>query len=317
MKAVVIDRYGGPEELVFREVPTPELGDDEVLIKVSYTGIGEWDIYEREGDYEQLLARPSIFPYILGTEGSGEISDVGKNVDNFTVGDKVFGACFQNPKGGFYAEFVAIDATLVSLIPETLTAKEAATIFGVGWTALCGLEDVLKLKKEETIMIFGASGGVGHIAVQIAKTIGANVFSIASGKDGVDMVKKINAGTVVDGRKDNVLAAAREFVPEGFDAALFTAGGELADSLVNCIRDGGRATYPNGVDPIPKDKKNVKMTGYDVDSEPGNVRKFSERIQSGNWMVHIGGMYSLEDSKQAHSALASHYVGKLCLKVKD
>lgn len=317
MKAVVIDRFGGPDELVMRDVPVPSIEDDEVLIKVEYAGVGRWDIFEREGGYNEMLGLHSKFPYILGSEGSGVIYAKGKNVGNFAKGDKVYASGFLNPKGGFYAEFVAIDSKYVSKITDSITLQEASIIAGVGLTALRGLEDVLRLKKGETTMILGASGGIGHLAVQLAQNMGAKVFAIASGEDGVAMLRKLGIGTVVDGSKDDVLSAARKFAPAGFDTALFTAGGELANSLVQCIRTGGRIAYPNGIHQIPVTRPDISLTGYNGEPEPVILQRLNNLISSGRLKAHIDKVFLLEDAYKAHLALNNHYVGKLCFKVKD
>lgn len=317
MKAVVLDQFGGPDELVVRDMPIPSIGNDDVLIKVHYAGIGQWDIFEREGGYDEMLGLHSKFPYILGSECSGVIADVGKNVKNFSVGDKVYATGFLNPKGGFYAEYAAVDSKYVSNIPESLTLLEASAISGVGLTALRGLEDALGLRKDESIMILGASGGVGHLAVQLAKNMGARVFAIGSGEDGVAMLGKLDVEAVVDGRKADVFSTARKFAPAGFDAALFTAGGELANSLVQCLRTGGRIAYPNGIFPIPETRPDIRLTGYNGEPEPEILQRLNNRIKRGNLKVHINEVFLLEDAYQAHLALHNHYVGKLCFKIHD
>lgn len=317
MKAVVIDRFGGPDELVMRDIPVPSIGDHDVLIKVEYAGVGQWDIFEREGGYDEMLGLHWKFPYILGSEGSGTIYGKGKNVDSFAIGDKVYASGFLNPKGGFYGEFVAIDSKYVSLIPHSITVKEASVISGVGLTALRGLEDVLRLKKDESIMILGASGGIGHLAVQLAQNVGARVFAIASGEDGVTMLRKLSVEAVVDGRKDDVLSAAREFAPARFDTALFTVGGELANSLVECVCTGGRIAYPNGIYPIPDTRAYISLTGYNGEPEPEIIQRLNDWISSGKLKVHIDEVFLLKDAYKAHLALKDHYVGKLCFKVND
>lgn len=278
MKAIVIDRFGGPDELVMRDIPVPSIGDDDVLIKVEYAGVGQWDIFEREGGYDEMLGLNWKFPYILGSEGSGTIYGKGKNVDSLAIGDKVYAPGFLNPKGGFYAEFVSIDSKYVSLIPQSITLREASVISGVGLTALRGLEDVLRLKKDEAIMILGASGGIGHLAVQLAQNVGARVFAIASGEDGVAMLRKLGVEAVVDGRKDDVLSAAREFAPARFDTALFTVGGELANSLVQFVCTGGRIAYPNGIYPIPDARRDISLTGYNGEPEPEIIQRLNKFI---------------------------------------
>lgn len=315
MKAVVLDRFGGHDKLIVRDVPIPSIGDNDVLIRVEYAGVGQWDIFEREGGYDEMLGLHSKFPYILGSEGSGVIYAKGKNVNSLAIGDRVYAPGFLNPKGGFYAEFVAIDSKYVSIIPESITLQEASVISGVGLTALRGIEDALGLNKDESIIIFGASGGVGHLAVQLAKNMGARVFAVASGEDGAAIVRKLGVDTVVDGRRVDVVSAARKFAPEGFDAALFIAGGELANSLAQCLRTGGRIAYPNGIYPIPQAITDIKLIGYNGEPEPEIIQRLNNWISSGKLKVHIDGVFLLEDACKAHMALNNHYVGKLCLQV--
>src|SRR6185369_2394593 len=118
-----------------------------------------------------------------------------------------------------------------------------------GITALRGLDDTLHLKKGERLMIFGASGGIGHIAVQLAKRIGAKVLAIASQADGVSLVKRLGADAVVDGRKDDLIKAAQDFAPDGLDAALVLTGGRGLDDALRTMTKGARVAYPHGVDP--------------------------------------------------------------------
>lgn len=317
MKAAVIERFGGPDQLVMKCVPVPNIEDDEVLIQLEYAGVGQWDTFEREGGYDEMLGLHSKFPYILGSEGFGTIYNKGKNVDGLAVGDKVYATGFLNPKGGFYAEFVAIKSEFVSPIHSSITTKEASAISGVGLTALRGLEDILKLKKDETIMILGASGGIGHIACQLAQNMGARVFAIASGEDGVAMLRNHGLNTVVEGHKDDVISAAREFAPAGFNAALFTAGGELADTLVKCVCFGGRIAYPHGIYPIPSARDDITLTGYNGDPEPDIIQRLNYWINLGKVKVHIDKVYLLENVSKAHQHLKKHYVGKICLKIGD
>src|SRR5262249_458731 len=150
-----------------------------------------------------------------------------------------------NPKGGFYAEYTAIKADDVSHIPSTMDIKNAGAMPVDAMTALRGLDDTLNLEKGESLMIFGASGGIGPLALQLAKRMGARVFAVASGDDGVNLCKQLGADAVVDGHKEDVVASARKFAPEGIDAALVTAGGAAADVALTALRAGGRVAYPN------------------------------------------------------------------------
>ncbi|WP_298833145.1 NADP-dependent oxidoreductase [uncultured Planococcus sp.] len=314
MKAAVLHEFGSEGQLITESIPLPDVGDSEVLIKVEFAGIGQWDIFEREGGYAEMLEMNVKFPYVLGSEGSGTIVSIGKEVKGLAVGDKVMATGFLNPKGGFYAEFATIDQKYVTLVPPSISIQEAGVISGVGITALRGLEDVLQLKKEESIVVFGASGGVGHLAVQLAKQIGARVFAIASGADGVEMVRKLGIENVVDGHKDDLLSAAKAVEPEGFDAALLTAGGEAIKTIAQMMKTDGRIAYPNGVFPLPESDE-VKAVSYNGDPDADIISRFTHYVKSGNVRAHIDHSFPLEQASSAHLALKEHYIGKLGLKI--
>src|SRR5438046_2550468 len=222
MQAVALDKFGGPEGLKIQNLPIPQIEANEVLIRVEAAGVGAWDPFEREGQFVEILGVEPKFPYVLGTDGAGTITALGKDVNRFKEGDQVYAAELGNPKGGFYAQYAAVKADNVSLIPGHLTIEQAAVLPTDALTALTGLEKVLGLKSGESLIVFGASGGIGHLALQLAKRLGANVFAIASGNDGVQLAKKLGADSAVDGRGDNVLEAAREFAPNGLDATVVT-----------------------------------------------------------------------------------------------
>ena len=140
MRAVAIDHFGGPEALSVHTLPVPEVGPGEVLVRVATAGVGEWDPFEREGGYAEMLGITPTFPYVLGSEGSGTVVAVGDGVDRFAVGDEAYAAGFLNPKGGFYAEYAAVDAELASPVPAGLSGEQAGVMSGVGVTAVRGLD---------------------------------------------------------------------------------------------------------------------------------------------------------------------------------
>src|SRR5258706_9497080 len=131
----------------------------------------------------------------------------------------------MSPKGGFYAEHVALKETNAARIPGKLSATKAGAMAVDALTAYAGLESTVHLKSGESILIFGASGGIGHMAVQLAKRMGARVLAVASGQDGVALVKRLGADKVIEGHSEDIVAVAREFAPKGIDAVLLTAGG--------------------------------------------------------------------------------------------
>jgi NADPH:quinone reductase-like Zn-dependent oxidoreductase len=172
------------------------------------------------------------------------------------------------------------------------------------------------LKPGEALMIFGASGGIGHLAVQLAKRMGARVLAVASGDDGVALARRLGAEAVVNGRKDDVVAAARAFAPDGLDAALVTAGGETAERALAAVRDGGRVAYPNGVMPEPKGRPGVRLSSYDGIPGPEASDKLNGLIDAGPFEVHVARTFPLEQAAEAHRALGSHFLGKLALRLR-
>ena len=315
MRAVALDKFGGPEALKIQDLPLPEIEAKEVLIQVEAAGIGAWDQYEREGGFVEITGIKPTFPYVLGTDGAGTIAAVGKDVSRFKEGDRVYAAQLANPKGGFYAQYAAVNADNASLIPGNLSIEQAAVLPTDALTALTGLEKVLGLKAGESLMVFGASGGIGHLALQLAKRLGAKVFAIASGGDGVELVKKLGADSAVDGHGDEVLEAAKEFAPNGIDAALVTAGGDKTDQALLAIRQGGRIAYPHGVMPEPTAPDGVEVESYDGENNPELIERLNVLIDSGPFEVHVGRVFPLDEASQAQQALTEHHLGKIALRI--
>jgi NADPH2:quinone reductase len=164
--------------------------------------------------------------------------------------------------------------------------------------------------------IVGASGGVGTLAVQFAKLRGAEVFAIASGEDGVALVMQLGADAAADGRHDDVAAAVRIFAPDGVDAVLALAGGEVLDLCVGAIRRGGRLAYPNGVEPEPKKRRDIDIIPYDAIAGVREFQRLNRAVEAANLQVPIAAVYDLADAAKAHERLAQgHVLGKIELRV--
>jgi NADPH:quinone reductase len=314
MRAAAIDRFGGIETLTLQTLPVPKVGPDEVLIRIEVTGLGSWDCDEREGRYAEYLGAPA-FPYVLGWDAAGTIAAVGERISRFKEGDRVYAASFPKQNGGgFYAQYAAVKADDVSHVPDELTLEHAGVMGWDALTALSGVDDVLALRPGESLMVFGASGGVGHMTVQLAKRMGARVFAVASGDDGVALTRRLGADAVVNGRKEDVATAAHEFAPDGIDASLVTAGGAMADRALEAVRDGGRIAYPNGVVPRPKARAGVRISSYDAIRGREATVKLHRLIASGPFEIHVARVFPLEQIAEAHRALEEHYLGKLALR---
>jgi NADPH:quinone reductase len=314
MRAAALDRFGGVETIQMKTLPVPEPGPDEVLLRVESAGVGVWDPYEREGEFAKIFGTKPRFPYVLGSDGAGTVAAVGEKVRGLKEGDRAYALALANPKGGFYAQYAAVKAQYVSPIPKQLTVEQAGAMPSDALTALHGLDDILQLKSGESLLVFGAGGGIGHLAVQLAKRMGARVLAVASGDDGVALAKRLGADTVVDGRKDDVEAAARAFAPGGLDAALVTAGGETADRVLQTMRKNGRVAYPNGVMPPPKAPPGVKIQSYDLEPTSSQIEKLNRLIESGPFEVHVARTFPLDKAAEAHRELDKHFLGKLALR---
>jgi NADPH2:quinone reductase len=314
MQAAAINHFGDADAITLQTVPIPSITADEVLIKVIAAGVGSWDATEREGKYDEMFGMPSTFPYVLGWDGAGVIAAVGANIRDFKEGDKVYAASMPLPKGGFYAEYKAVAAENVAHVPKKMTIEQAAAMPWCALTALSGL-DQLDLKQDETIMIFGASGGIGHLAVQLAKRMGAKVFAVAAGADGVALATQLGADIAIDGLQEDVIAAAKRFAPKGIDAALVLIGGKAADSALKAVRSGGRAAHPDGVWPEPHTEKGIELRVYNGDTSRSATDRLNSLIESGPFTVHIDKTFPLEQVVAAHKALASHFVGKIVLTI--
>ncbi len=316
MRAVALDKFGGPETLKIQDIPVPQVEPQEVLIRVEAAGVGAWDPFEREGGFVEITGIKPKFPYVIGTDGAGTIAAVGKDVNRFKEGDRVYAAALANPKGGFYAQYVVVNADNASFIPGDLSIEQAAVLLTDGLTGLIGLEKILRLKSGESLMVYGASGGIGHLALQLAKRLGARVFAIASGDDGVGFAERLGADSAVDGRSENVLKAAKQFAPNGIDAALITAGGEKTSEALSAIRKGGRIAYPHGVMPEPTAPDGVEIEAYDGESSPALIDRLNELIEAGPFEVHVDKTFRLEEASKAHKALAEHHLGKIALRIE-
>jgi NADPH:quinone reductase len=314
LQAVTIDKYGGKEVLKVSKIPAPEPGPGEVLIKVQAAGVGVWDDKMREGRMKEMF--PLKFPVVLGADGAGSIEAVGTGVRHFKVGDKVYGSGFLNPKGGFYAEYIALPEELVAPAPKNLPAHEAAALAIPGLTALQGLDDALRIKSGDSLLIFGV-GSVGHAAIQLAKRLKARVIAVASADDGVALAKAAGADEAVNSSTGDVGAAALKFAPEGLSAVLATVNGKGLDQAIAAIRQGGKVAYPTGVMPPPQGRPGVEAVMYSIEPDRASFDKLNALIGTGPFKVQVDQVFPLSDVVAAHAAIQRHHLGRMALKISS
>ncbi len=194
MKAIRIHQYGSNDNLRYEDVPLPEISTDDVLVKVYYAGVNPVDWKIREGYLQALI--PYDLPFTLGWDVSGVVEAVGENVSNFKVGDEVYSRP-DIARNGTYAEYVAIKNTELAFKPNTIDHAHAAGLPLAGLTAYQALFDIAKLEAGQSILIHAASGGVGSLAVQMAKIVGAHVIGTASAKNR-DFLLEIGVDEFID-----------------------------------------------------------------------------------------------------------------------
>lgn len=313
MQAVAMHQFGGVEVLELQTLPVPQAGPGQVLMQVATAGIGSWDIQERAGFYADYLGTPR-FPYVLGWEGSGTVVAIGDGVTDVAVGDRVYAVLVpQGGGGGFYAQYAVAEAVYVAPVPDTITLVQAGVMGWDALTALSGLDETLGVKPGERVLIFGASGGIGHLAVQLAKRLGAHVLAIASGEDGVALARQLGADAAVDGRKEDVVEAVRRFAPDGVDAALFTAGGKTAELVIETVAATSRLAYPNGITPGLKARPGVALRNYDARRGKEATARLHRLMEMEPFHVHVAQAFPLAQAAAAHRAVEEHYLGKLAL----
>ena len=315
MKAAAIDRFGPPEVLTLHTVPIPQPGPSDVLIALHSAGVGVWDAEMRAGKYATGKEK---FPLVPGTDGAGIVAARGTRVRRFDVDDRVWAYEYANPKGGFYAEFVAVKAEHVGPAPQSLTLLEAGASAVTGLTALQGIDDHLEVREGETVLVFGATGAVGTLAVQFAKLRGARVIGTATGRDAAHLVTDLGADGTIDGRSHELGEQLRALAPQGLDAVLALAGGENLGHCLELVRPGGRVAYPNGVEPEPKRRQKIRIIAYDAVAGPREFAKLERAVEESELHVVIAGVYPLERAAEAHERVErGHVIGRLALRIRE
>lgn len=309
MAAAALDQGGGPEVLSIHHLPVPKPGADEVLIAVQAAGVGVWEASMRRNP-----GANARFPVVLGSDGSGTVVAVGSGVTGFKPGDSVYGT-----EGAFDAEYAAVRAENVAHIPQGVGVTEAGALAISGLSALQGIDDILQLKAGEVVLIHGASGGVGTLAVQFAKAHGVKVLATVSSEEGRALVSRLGADVVVNGRTDDIAAAAKRLAPNGIDAVLGLVGGAELERCIDAVRkDGrGRVAYLFGMEPLPKPRFGLRMTLYSFISGTREFERLNKAVTEAKLQVPIAAEYPLANASQAHERLeAGHLLGKIVLRVR-
>lgn len=303
MKAQILKAFGGPEAFEFSEVPKPVPQAGQVLVRVHATSINPLDYQVRRGDYPDLVPLPAI----TGHDVSGVVEAVGPGVTSFVPGDEVWYTpqIFDGP--GSYAEYHVAAESIIGKKPPSLSHLEAASLTLVGGTVWEALVVRAALRVGESILVHGGAGGVGHVAIQVAKAMGARVFTTVR-EANFEFARSLGADVVIDYRKeDYVDAILRETDGHGVDVVFDTIGGDTLTRSPDALAQLGRVV---SIVDIAQPQNLVEAWGKNASyhfvftrQNRGKLDELSALIARGQLQPHVGAIYSLADIPDAHALL--------------
>ena len=309
MKAAYLDKFGGPEVLQHGDLPDPVAGPDDVLIDVVAATVNAADWKFRNGEYAPH--GQVKFPQIPGRDFSGTVAGVGANVSDLKVGDAVFGV-LGSGREGTYCEKIAIAAALVGKKPERLSHVDAAALALTGLTAIDSVENTLKLRRGETILIQGGAGGVAGFAIQFAKHLGARVITTTSAAN-IDYVRGLGADEVIDYNAQDFTKVVKDC-----DAVFETVGGEVAQKSYAVLKPGGRAAFiASGAQAPQTSRSDVTGLRPPVPRSRQAMERIAELYVSGAIRPPEIKLYRLSQAAEAHRVSEGrHFRGKLVFQVR-
>lgn len=307
MKAAFFRRFGPPEVLEYGDLPDPVPAAGQVLVDIHAASVNAADWKMRAGQYGAKLD----FPHVPGRDFSGVVAAVGKGAYDFKPGDAVFGVC-EVPRESAYAEKIAIRQEIIARKPERLTHVQCAAIALTGLTALISIEDTLKLRPGETILVQGGAGGVAGFAIALARHLGARVITTASATNH-DYVRALGADEVIDYR-------GQDFgkLVSGCDAVFDTVGGDVTARSFAVLRPGGRlASIAVGASPPASPRPDVTSLRPKVDRDRSHLDRVAALVVQGAVPLPAIVEYPLAEAAAAHRVSeARHLRGKLVLRVR-
>lgn len=326
MKMIVVPQIGGPEVLTLVDCPTPVPGPDEVLVKLIYAGLSYADIYQRAGTYRSAPLKEGEAPLKIGGDGAGQIVAVGTNVRDLKEGDEVV----YLEQLGSYAEYVAVPAARAFKIPSGVPLKNAVAAFSLGTTAHYLAHDVGKLQPGQSCLVHAGAGGVGHLLVQFARHLGANVMATVSSADKAAFVLEIGADRAVNYKDADFLTAVREWTDgKGVDVAFDSVGQVTIEKSIQAVKVRGlcvlygissgpvSAVSPNDLAAAGSIYFARPRLGHFIRTRAELAKRADDifsLLRDGKLRVMIAGEFPLEQAVAAHRLLQSRgSIGKILL----
>lgn len=312
MKTAQINKYGGKEAVeINNTVSKPQAEEGKIVVEIYATGVNPIDWKIRQGYMAQMM--PLQFPAIMGGDFSGVVMEVGGGVSGLNVGDEVYGQAGVLLGGsGSFAEYASAQAQNVAQKPKNVSHQEAAGLPLAGISALQALLENINLKKGQKILIHGGAGGIGSFAIQLAKYLGAYVYTTVS-KEDVAYVKDLGADEVIDYKSQKF-----EDIAKDCDAVFDTVGGETYTRSFNVLKKGGvivsMAEQPNTA---LMEKYGVQAIYQFIQPIREKLEKLGALVEQGAVKVHIDKTFRLDEAAEALSYLETgHSKGKVVLQIK-
>jgi NADPH:quinone reductase-like Zn-dependent oxidoreductase len=310
MKAIVVHEYGGPEVLKYEDAPRPEPKDDEILVRVTAAGVNSFDGVLRSGKYAKAFG--TQLPWHPGYDIAGVVEKAGSKVTKFKTGDAVY-AFISIRKGGGYAEYALAKESDAALKPATISFVEAAGVPSVALTAWQAIVDKANVQSGQTVLIHGASGGVGMFGIPIAKIPGARVLATASTAN-QDFLKQLGADVAIDYKTQKFEEFAKDV-----DVVIDGVGGETLARSYSIVKKGGIVVTLTGrVDPVQLDKYGIRGASLEVANNGDELAQIGKLIDEKKIKVFVSETFPLTDADKAEAkADTGHARGKIVLKIRD
>ena len=313
MKAVQIKGYGGVKVIEINDnAPKPTPSKNQVLVEVHAASINPVDWKIRSGYMKDMM--PLNFPATLGGDFAGAVTEVGEEVSEFKTGDEVFGsAIVLNGGSGSFAQFLVANVANIAHKPKTVNFEQAAALPLVGASAVQALEEHIKLQGGQKILIHGGAGGIGHVAIQLAKVLGAHVATTVSTED-TDFAKSLGADEVIDYKTQKF-----EELLKNFDAVFDTVGGKITDVSFSVLKKNGVIVSMVGQPNEDLAKQHgIIAIGQGTSTNASHLRRVAELVDSRKLKAKIDKIFPLEQVKEAFRYQEeNHPRGKVVIKIKE
>lgn len=315
MQACIIESFGDRRRLKITDLPTPEPGEGEVLVRIHAAGVNPVDWKIREGWLKDLF--PHELPLILGWDMAGVVAAVGHSARRFNPGDEVY-AYARRPvvQEGTYAEYISLPESYVTRKPENLSMVEAASIPLVTLTAYQALFEAGRLQSGQSVLILGASGGVGSSAVQLAAEKGCRVIGLASGRNH-DYIRSLGAEITIGYEGGEFSQHVSEVMPNGVDLVFDCHGGDTLQRGVSCVRVGGSlVSITETIDEALLKERDVRFAFTFVEPHVPQLDHIRGLIEAGRFRANVTQTFPFDQVVKAHEAIETgHTRGKIVLQL--